>query len=74
MNPPIAEHAPEGGRNDQNARPASIRMGGRLQSETAADFAGMRIPDHREIAIGLHCVAKLRRGQRYGGSSGGDRI
>ena len=42
MNPPIAEHAPEGGRNDQNARPASIRKGGRLQSETVADFAGMR--------------------------------
>ena len=42
MNLPIGEHAPEGGRNDQNARPASIRLSGRLQSETAAGFAGIR--------------------------------
>jgi hypothetical protein len=66
MNPPIAEHAPEGGRNDQNARPASIRKGGRLQSETAADFAGMRTMTQGQdqaVAGGLpgwvYIIAKL---------------
>ena len=54
------EHASEGGRDHRNPRPASIGTGGRLRSESPADFVGMRsewkaAQERRdEIAIGVN--------------------
>src|SRR5579863_288182 len=50
------ERALQGGRDHRNPRPASIGTGGRLRSESPADFVGMRILHSRrrgnhEIAV-----------------------
>jgi hypothetical protein len=42
MPTPTREHALEGGRDHRNPRPASIGTGGRLRSESTADFIGIR--------------------------------
>src|SRR5262245_33567240 len=55
MRTPTREQGP-GGRDHRTPRPASIGMGGRLRSESPADFVGMRMlaPDavdflHRRV-------------------------
>ena len=42
MTMPTREHALGGGRDHRNPRPASIGTGGRLRSESPADFVGIR--------------------------------
>src|SRR5262245_23589379 len=42
MTMPTREQGPRGGRDHRNPWPASIGMGGRLRSESPADFVGMR--------------------------------
>jgi putative transposase len=42
MMTPTPEPASQGGRDHRNPRPASIGIGGRLRSESPADFVGIR--------------------------------
>jgi hypothetical protein len=44
MSTPTREQRPRGGRDHRNPRPASIGTGGRLRSESPADFVGIRSP------------------------------
>jgi hypothetical protein len=56
------ERALGGDRHHRNPRPASIGTGGRLRSESQADFVGMRsgCPDDMEVEVkpGVPLVAK----------------
>jgi hypothetical protein len=44
MSTRIREQGTRGGRDHRNPRPASIGFGGRLRSESPADFVGIRTP------------------------------
>src|SRR5262245_61023243 len=63
MYTPIREQGPRGGRDHRNPRPASIGIGGRLRSESPADFVGIRIPRylHPEKGSGSARLSALHR-------------